>query len=386
MIDREDTTVRLAAILALVAAAAGPLLTSAAPRAVAADVLTFQVDPAWPKPLPNDWIMGQAAGVAVDAQDNIWVVQRPKTLTDDEKAASFDPPRTKCCKPAPPVLVFNQAGDLIKSWGGPGQGYDWPQNEHGIFVDHKGFVWLAGNGENDGQILKFTAEGKFILQIGKQGRQTNSQDTSRLGKPAQVTVDPETNEVYVADGYYNHRIIVFDGETGAFKRMWGAYGKPPTDENLGPYDPAAAPAQQFRNPVHCVQIARGGLVYVCDRTNDRVQVFRKDGTFVNEYFVEKNTLANGSVWELAIWPDEKETFLLNADGANNEVRTLNRDTGEIEGRFGRNGRMAGDFHWVHNLAIDSKGNVFTTEVDTGKRAQKFLFRGDAALHKRTIVQ
>lgn len=244
-IDLGETTVRLAAILALVAAAAGPLLTSAAPRALAADVLTFQVDPGWPKPLPNDWIMGQAAGVAVDAQDNIWVVQRPKTLTDDEKAASFDPPRTKCCKPAPPVLVFNQAGDLIKSWGGPGQGYDWPQNEHGIFVDHKGFVWLAGNGENDGQILKFTADGKFILQIGKQGRQTNSQDTSRLGKPAQVTVDPETNEVYVADGYYNHRIIVFDVETGALKRMWGAYGKPPTDENLGPYDPAAAPRSSF---------------------------------------------------------------------------------------------------------------------------------------------
>jgi DNA-binding beta-propeller fold protein YncE len=342
----------------------------------------FEVDASWPKTLPNKWIMGQAAGVAVDAQDHVWVVQRPKTLTDDEKAASFDPPRTKCCVPAPPVLEFDQDGNLVQAWGGPGQGYEWPQNEHGIYIDPKGFVWLASNGENDGQILKFTRDGKFVLQIGKQGPQTNSLDTSRLGRPANVTVDPEANEVYVADGYYNHRIIVFDADTGAFKRQWGAYGKPPTDEKLPPYNPAAVPAQQFANPVHCVRIARDGLVYVCDRANDRIQVFRKDGTFVKEFFVEKNTLANGSVWDLEIWPDASETFLINADGANNEVRTLVRETGETIGAFGRNGRQAGEFHWVHNLAIDSKGNVFTTEVDTGKRAQKFLFRGDMVLRRR----
>lgn len=353
-----------------------------ATAATAQEAPKFQVDPSWPKPLPNNWLMGQAAGVAVDAQDNIWVVQRPKSLTEDERAASANPPRTKCCVPAPPVLVFNQAGDLIKSWGGPGEGYNWPQNEHGIFVDHKGFVWLAGNGPDDGQILKFTADGKFVMQIGKQGPQTNSLDTSRLGKPAQVTVDAASNEVYVADGYGNTRIIVFDADTGAFKRMWGAYGKPPTDEKLGPFDPAAAPAQQFRSPVHCVQVARDGLVYVCDRTNNRIQVFRKDGSFVKEMFVEKQTRQNGAVWELALWPDEKESFLLNADGANNEVRTLSRETGETLGRFGRSGRMAGDFHWVHNLAVDSKGNVFTTEVDTGKRAQKFLLQGNMVLRKR----
>ncbi|KAB1068534.1 NHL repeat-containing protein [Methylobacterium planeticum] len=353
--------------------------------AMAEEPLRFEVDPTWPKRLPNDWILGQAAGVAVDAQDRVWVIQRPRTLTDDEKAASLDPPRTKCCKPAPPVLVFDQAGALVASWGGPGAGYDWPQNEHGIHIDHKGFVWLAGNGDADGQVLKFTPEGRFVLQIGKPGAQTNSLDTARLGKPAAMQVDPETNELYVADGYFNHRVIVFDAETGAFRRMWGAYGRPPTDDALPPYDPAAAPAQQFRNPVHCIQIARDGLVYVCDRANDRVQVFRKDGTFVKEFFVEKNTRANGSVWELALWPDAGETYLLNADGANNEVRTLRRDTGEVVGAFGRNGRMAGEFHWVHNLAVDSRGNVFTTEVDTGKRAQKFLFRGDMVLRKRAAV-
>ena len=366
----------LAALVAV--ALAAPALAADAPR--------FEVDPAWPKRLPNDWIMGQASGVSIDAQDNVWVVQRPRTLTDDEKSASLSPPRSRCCKPAPAVMQFDQAGNLLKAWGGPGQGYDWPQNEHGIFVDHKGFVWLAGNGETDGQVLKFTQDGTFVMQIGRQGPQTTSQDTSRLGRPANMTVDPETNELYVADGYGNHRVIVFDAETGAFKRMWGAYGKPPTDDKSAPFDPAATTAPAQFNNVHCVKLARDGLVYVCDRFNNRFQVFRKDGTFVKEIFVERDTRGpNGSVWELALWPDEPESFLINADGTNNEVRTLNRDTGEIVGRFGRNGRMAGDFHWVHNLAIDSKGNVFTTEVDTGKRAQKFLFRGDAVLRKRAAL-
>ena len=356
------------------------LLALAAPAA--AEAPQFQVDAAWPKPLPNDWIMGQAAGVAVDAQDHVWVIQRPRSLTDDEKAASLEPPRSKCCKPAPPVLVFDQDGTLLKSWGGPGAGYDWPGNEHGIQIDEKGFVWIAGNGDLDGLILKFTQEGKFVLQIGKQGPQTDSTDTSRLGKPANMDFDAGANEVYVADGYYNHRVIVFDRDTGAFKRMWGAYGKPPTDEKLGPYDPAAGPRQQFANPVHCVKIAKDGLVYVCDRTNDRIQVFKKDGSFVKELFIETKTRANGSVWELALWPDAGGSLLLNADGANNEIRTLDRDTGAVLGAFGRNGRSAGQFHWVHNLAVDSKGNVFTTEVDTGKRAQKFLLSGDSVVRKR----
>lgn len=347
----------------------------------AADAPKFQVDPAWPKPLPNNWIMGQPAGVAVDGDDHIWVVQRPRSLTDDEKAASLSPPRSKCCVPAPPVLEFDQQGNLLRSWGGKGEGYDWPQNEHGIYIDGKGFVWLAGNGETDGQILKFTRDGKFVMQIGKQGPQTNGLDTTRLGRPANVTVDAATNEVYVADGYFNHRVIVFDADSGAFKRMWGAYGKPPTDDKVPAYTPSAEPSQQLSN-VHCVRIARDGLVYVCDRVNNRIQVFRKDGTFVKEMFVEKATLGPGAVWDIAVWPDDNETFLINADGTNNEVRILTRDAGATAGSFGRNGRMAGDFHWIHYLALDSRGNIFTTEVDSGKRAQKFLFKGDTVLRKR----
>ena len=352
-------------------------------RAEAQDVPHYTVDAAWPKTLPNNWIMGQAAGVSVDESDHIWVIQRPLTLTDDEKAAALTPPRTKCCVPAPPVLVFDQQGNLLQSWGGAGKGYEWPGNEHGIYVDGQGFVWIAGNGPNDGQVLKFKKDGTFVLQIGKSGTQTNSADTARLGRPANVAVDIDAHEVYIADGYYNHRIIVFDSETGAFERMWGAYGKPPTDEKLGPYDPAAPLPQQFRNPVHCVKLSADGLVYVCDRTNDRIQVFKKDGSFVQEFRIESQTLSNGSVWEVALFPDAKQSFLLNADGANNEVRMINRVTGEIVGAFGRNGRNAGEFHWVHNLAVDSKGNIFTTEVDTGKRAQKFLLQGNMVLKKRT---
>src|SRR5918912_1857362 len=290
-----------------------------ATAAQAAEPPKFQVDASWPKTLPNSWILGQAAGVAVDAKDHTWVVQRPKTLTDDEKAATFDPPRTKCCKPAPPVLEFDQQGNLLQAWGGPGQGYDWPQNEHGIYIDHKGFVWLAANGDNDGQILKFTRDGKFVLQIGKQGPQTNSQDTTRLGRPAHMVVDPETNEVFVADGYYNHRVIVFDADTGALKPPWGAYGKPPTDEKLPPYNPSAAPAQQFSNPVHCVRLSQDGLVYVCDRANDRIQVFRKNGTFVKEFRVAPETLANGSVWDLVLSEDPAQRYIFLADGGNNQI-------------------------------------------------------------------
>jgi DNA-binding beta-propeller fold protein YncE len=359
--------------IAVGAALAGAAIVTTIARA--AEVPQFQVEPSWPKALPNGWIMGQASGVAVDDRDHVFVIQRPRTLTDDEKAATFKPPRTKCCVAAPPVLEFDPSGTVVRAWGGPGQGYDWPENEHGIDVDHKGFVWIGGNGARDGQILKFTRDGKFVLQIGKPGAQTDSHDVTRLGRPADIAVDPQTNEVYVADGYHNHRVIVFDAATGAYKRLWGAYGRRPTDDKLPPYDPAAPPAPQFGNPVHCVKIAHDGLVYVCDRAHNRIQVFRKDGTFVKEMTVAKETLANGSVWDLDLWIDAAQTFLLNADGANNEVRTLVRATGAVVGTFGRNGRNAGEFHWVHNLAVDSKGNIYTTEVDTGKRAQKFRYVG-----------
>jgi DNA-binding beta-propeller fold protein YncE len=331
----------------------------------------FAVDPGWPKPLPNNWILGQVAGVAVDARDHIWIIQRPSTLTPDEKGAALSPPRSKCCLPAPPVMEFDAEGNFIQGWGGTGAGYEWPAGEHGIHIDHKDNVWIAGNGENDHQVLKFTRAGKFLMQIGRAGMTNGSNDISFLGRPADTEVDAEANEVYVADGYRNKRVIVFDADTGVYKRHWGAYGNRPSDDNAGAYNPTASVPQQFRSPVHCVRIAKDGLVYVCDRVNNRIQVFLKDGTFVREFTVAKETLGNGAVWDLDFLPDKGETYMVNADGENNHVWVLLRRSGEVVSIIGQNGRSAGQFHWIHNLAVDSKGNIYTAEVDTGKRAQKF---------------
>ncbi|NPU14752.1 hypothetical protein HL666_28665 [Bradyrhizobium sp. 83002] len=364
------------ALMMLVSAIAATVLLL--PRSVsAADIPAFAVEPSWPKQLPNNWILGQVGGVTVDGQGHIWVIQRPRSLTDDEKGAALNPPRSKCCIPAPPVLEFDVDGNLLRAWGGPGQGYEWVGREHGIEVDERGFVWIGGNADNDNAILKFTVDGKFVAQIGAIAPSKGSNDTTQLGKPAETAIDKDANEIYVADGYGNRRVIVFDATTLAYKRHWGAYGRTPDDAKQPPYDPKAPAAQQFGNPVHCVKIADDGLVYVCDRINDRIQVFRKDGTFVTEWFFEKNTLGNGAVWDVAIWPDPKQTYLLSADGENNEIRIIRRADGSVVGSFGHNGRNAGQFHWVHAMAVDKQGNVYTAEVDTGKRIQKFRLTSDA---------
>ena len=331
----------------------------------------FQVDAFWPKPLPNNWILGQVSGITVDRFDRIWIVQRPGSLTPRERAAQQNPPVSKCCAAAPPVLVFDQSGNLVKSWGGPGQGYEWPKVEHGIYIDGNDFVWLAGSGDKDGQLLKFTMDGKFVMQIGGAVEGPDSNATDRLGSPADIAVDTAAKEVYVADGYTNRRVVVFDSETGAYKRHWGAYGNKPSDEKTPPYDPAKPVSQQFGNPVHCVRISKDGLVYVCDRINDRYQIFRKDGTFVSEHFFERNTRLNGSVYEIAFSPDKEQKFIYMVDGSNGEVRIVDRATNEVLGRFGRVGRQAGEFTAVHNIAVDHQGNIFTAEVNTGQRVQKF---------------
>ncbi len=346
----------------------GALVTGAAAQSAP----KYEVDPFWPKPLPDNQLLGQVAGVAVDGQDHIWIIQRPGSLTEDEMGAALEPPRSECCVPAPPVMEFDQEGNLIQAWGGEGEGYEWPENEHGIFVDQNDNVWIAGNGDDDHQVLKFSRDGTFLMQIGRAGETGGSNDTELLGRPADIEVDPTNNEAYIADGYQNRRVIVFDGETGEYLRHWGAYGEAPTDDELADYDPAAPADRTFRNPVHCVRIAEDGLVYVCDRVNNRIQVFQKDGTFVEEFIGNKETLGNGSIWDLDLSQDEEERYLFNADGENNEIQTLLRENGEVVSTFGRNGRYAGQFHWVHNLALDSAGNIYTAEVDTGKRAQKFL--------------
>lgn len=357
----------------------------------------FVVDADWPKRLPNNWIVGQVAGIAVDRHDHIWIIQRPRSLTEDERGSDPVPPnprRSDCCDAAPSVLVFDRAGHLLRSWGGPEDpgfltarctpalGCEWPNNEHGIYVDHNDFVYIAGNGQNDHQVLKFAMDGTFILQIGKAGLTAGSNDTNSapggrpaLGNPADMEVDPETNELYIADGYGNKRVLVVDAATGLYKRHWGAYGVTPvSDADPGDYVPGAPPSRQFRNPVHCVRIAEDGLVYVCDRPNNRYQVFRKSGEFVKEAFLEPDTLGNGSMWDIDLSPDQKELY--DADGENQRVWIFDRDKDSVVSWFGQGGRNAGYFHWVHNLAVDSRGNIYTAEVDTGKRAQKFKPRKD----------
>lgn len=329
---------------------------------------TYKVFPGWPKLLPNNWILGEVSGIAVDAKDHIWIIHRPDSITPDEKGAALTPRVSKCCIPAPPVIEFDQAGNLINAWGGPGTGYDWPKREHGIYIDSKENIWIGGNGPNDNMILKFDTQGRFQLQIGKSGPPNGNNDVRQLGGPAHVNVDPLVSEVYVADGYVNNRVIVFDSNTGAYKRQWGAYGNVPSDVKSPSYD---TQSQQFSNPVHCVRLMKDNTLFVCDRANNRIQVFEKNGQFIRQIEFETETRGSGSAWDL-IPADSAQKYILVADGTNNEVAVLSKETGKKLGSFGHAGRNAGNFHWIHNIAVDSEGNVYTSEVDTGKRIQKFV--------------
>jgi hypothetical protein len=468
-IYRPARTVLAALVLAVVAPSA-PAVADDDDNDVKAP--KFRVVPDWPKPLPNNWLMGQVAGIAVDRHDNIWIVQRPRSMTSDEAGATDavalacaegnpDPnpmtglcedgnpptlpvdtygnprpagPISGCCIPAPSVLQFDPDGNLLQAWGGPpgadprwgwpppnclvADGCEWPANEHGIYVDHNDFVYLAaqgfGNGSRaggfnnrgwDGHVLKFAMDGTFLLEIGKAGSTApDSNDTNggmngtpQLFRPADLEVDSETNELYIADGYGNHRVVVVDAATGLYRRHWGAYGQNPVNDAaadaVGPYsddrDAGIVPLN-FRNPVHCARITRDGLVYVCDRPNDRLQVFDKNVVgapcnnsgqqegvcgFLGEKFIRAETLGPGSVWDLDTSADWDQSCLFNVDGSNQHIDTLRRASLEILATFGTHGRNAGQFHWVHNLAVDSRGDIYTAEVDTGKRAQKFKRRG-----------
>jgi len=369
-------------------------------QAAAVQAPRFEVDPLWPKPLPNHWILCQTIGVSADAQDHVWIIHRAGSLEAGEQHATTNPPTAQCCAPAPPVLEYDQAGNLIGHWGGPGKGYDWPDSNHGITVDYKGNVWIGGNGSgpesgrgavnggdeepgrpagfqsfNDNMVLKFTQDGKFLMQIGKPGKSKGSNDLENLRKPAKMFVDPKTNELYVADGYGNHRVIVFDAETGKYKRHWGAYGHVPDDIDHGRYKPDDPPPQQFRNPVHCAELSHDNLLYVCDRVNDRIQVFKPDGTFIKEKFINKQTLGSGSVWDIAFSKDAQQKYIYLADGENDKVHIIDRDSLDVLTSFGDGGRQPGQFYGVHSIATDSKGNIYTTETYRGQRVQKFVYKG-----------
>lgn len=360
---------------------------------------TFQVDPLWPKPMPNHWILGSITGLWVDAADHVWIVHRGADSLNarQEMGLASNPPGSEfCCRPAPQVLRFDPAGGVVTLWGGPGDGYDWPRSPGGIAVDGAGNVWIAAAGSTDApgggrrgapgpatpppaprpqdaHVLKFTRDGQFLLQIGKPGKTEGSNSQTTLNRPMAVAVDTAANEVFVADGFVNRRIVVFDATTGAYKRHWGAYGEKPDDAAIGAYDPAAPPARQFRT-VSCVKLSKDGLVYVCDRQNNRVQVFQKDGTFVKEGFVSKSTRGDGAVWDVAFSHDPKQQFLYVADGQDQKVFVLRRDTLDVVSSFGGGGRYPGYFFGVGSIGVDSTGNVFTGENLEGKRLQRFVLK------------
>ena len=442
----------------------------------AAEAPRFEVDPFWPKPLPNNWVLGQTIGVAVDSEDHIWIIHRgwdPAALDNTELRIPLEGVRAgmvvgECCNPSPPVMEFDQEGNLLNAWGGPSETgeYEWPTSNHGIAVDDQGNVYIGGNGAGDAHVLKFTSDGQFVDQWGRanarlvndpnapadpmagysgvapgagvpsaaepaQGDQTAATDTTPtapetaaasgaaseaapttpereadiagpapgavaapaetaeptyvadshdmddFGRVAKIDLDQDANEAYLADGYLNHRVAVVDMDSGEIKRYWGAYGNPPTDEVLPPFDPEAPVAQQFRNPVHCANVSNDGLVYVCDRANNRVQIFQTDGTFVEEVFVARETLADGSVWDIDFSNDPEQRYLYMADGVNEHVRVFDRESMEELYTFGTGGRQPGMFLGVHSIAVDSQGNIYTTETYTGKRLQKFVNMGMA---------
>lgn len=381
----------------------------------------FEVDPMWPKPFPNRWILGSSTGVAVDSRDHIFLVHLTDSFTPrTEIGLATNPVTGECCAPAPNVLELDAAGNLVNHWMGPGAGYVWPEMAAGLAVDDSGNVWIGGSGGADSRILKFSRDGKFIAQFGTSTAPTaslagrgpdtayqgvspgrgapgrggrgpvtpaqppNSTSMDSFGGPAGFSFDAKSNEAYVADGFRNHRVAVIDMTTGAVKRFWGAYGARPDDADSVRYDPGAAPAKQF-STVRCAKLSKDGLVYVCDSRNDRIQVFRKDGSFVKEARVAPQTLGEGSVWDVAFSSDPRQRYVYVADGMNMKVHVLDRESLRELTSFGDGGRQPGQFYAVHSVAADSRGNLYTVETYEGKRIQKFNYKGLGAPQKNAVL-
>jgi DNA-binding beta-propeller fold protein YncE len=341
---------------------------------------TFELDPKWPT-IPNNWVLGEVSSIAVDSRDHIWVLHRPRSIPAEKRANG-----------APPVLEFDSTGKLLSSWGGDAPGYDWPEREHGITADAKGFIWISGNGgwpkvapggSTDDMILKFTNTGKFVMQIGRRGQSKGDADTTNVHQPADAFVDTATNELYVADGYGNHRVIVFDAETGKFKRTWGAFGgKPEPPAPTGPRASGAVPTQAT-NPdgpsqyglVHAIKVSNDGMVYVADRANNRIQVFTTEGKYLRQVKITNEGGVNPVPAGFAFSADPKQQFLYVVDSGPMRVVILDREKLTQIGAIGMRGPKPGDFDIVHHMAADSNGNLYTAEIVTNRRAQRFVLSG-----------
>ncbi|MEX0618030.1 MAG: hypothetical protein WDZ76_10745 [Pseudohongiellaceae bacterium] len=333
----------------------------------------FIVDPFWPQPLPNKWVLGRAIGVAIDERDHIFIVHRDQDSMFMSQEIALDSGRAECCTAAPPILEFDIEGNLVNGWGGPGEGYTWPESNHGIDIAPNGDVWIGGNGGGDSHVLVFTRDGQFVREIGTPGEPVDSNSTTHFSRVAEIAIDASANEAYFADGYGNKRVAVVDVATGDFKRYWGAYGNRPSDDRVT-YTPGEPLPQQFVGPVHCAEPSNDGLVYVCDRGADRIQVFRPDGTYVKEGLIAPMTLS-GSTWDITFSRDPEQEFIYVADGSNMKVYIVERESLEVLAEFGDGGRQPGLFFAPHSIVTDSQGNIYTTETYEGKRVQKFLNQG-----------
>lgn len=348
----------------------------------------FEWDETFPKlPLKNNWVLGTVVGVGIDAQDHVWIAHRAETLNPNE--LNGESGRGECCVRGPHVMEFDYAGNLLQAWGGASKNgeYDWPtagtpspdptvgggpNGMHSVFVDSKDNVWLTGTGASDGQMLKFSRTGKFLLQIGHVGRtKPDSNDTENLNKATGVAEYAPTNEMFVSDGYGNRRVIVFDATTGKYKRHWGAFGNKPVDGGRYVYDPNT-PNQQFNTP-HGIGVSKDGMVYVADRNNSRIQSFKVDGTFVAEKYIEPHAMS-GTAFGVAVSPGTQD-YLYVPDGRNEKVWILERKTLDIIGSFGCPGHAGGCMTTPHSIATDSKGNVYVGETWEGKRVQRYLYKG-----------
>jgi len=323
----------------------------------------FEVDKGWPGK-PANMKFGDVSSIAIDDKDNAWVLTRPRTLKPEDKAMA-----------APPITIFDSTGKYIRGWGGDGPGYQWPEREHGILIDSKGFVWVGGNScpENglpglrpvtDDQLLKFSQDGKFVLQIGKSSASKGNADTANLHRPADAQFVQAANELFVADGYGNHRVAVFDADSGKFKRMWGAFGNKPADADscaVISYKEFKEPGPQQFSVVHAIRVSKDGIVYVADRENRRVQMFDSSGKFIKQLMRGDAIFAR----DLAFSPDQRFLYV----GYDKGIAVVDAKSLEYVGTIQPPGILGAG----HHIQTDSKGNLYIAQTAAGM--QRLLYKG-----------